>query len=144
MPYRSNLVAPCAFDPITFSGPDSNSTAVAVLGLEAVGATTNADADAWFTAARTSDGGWGYDASSTADPDSTALVMAARRAMGINPDAMAVTKLRSFQSGSDAPAADRGAYFYPPWSGPALPNLLSTNDAIVGLAPGVWPQLLVP
>lgn len=144
MPYRANLAIPCAFDPITFSGPDSNSTSMATLGLTAVEATSVSDPNGWFTTTRTADGGWGYDGSSTADPDSTSLVMAARRALGITPDATAITKLRSFQFDSAAPAADRGAYFYPPWSGPALPNLLATNDAVVGLAPGVWPAILVP
>jgi len=143
MPYRSDLSTPCAFDPVTFSGPDSNSTAMAVLGLEAVGASSPVDANVWFEAARTSGGGWGYDASSTADPDSTGLVMAARRALGTAPDSAAISALRSFQFGSSAPAADRGAFFYPPWSGPALPNLLATNDAMLGLAPAVWPAILV-
>ena len=143
MPYRSDLTAACAFDPVTFSGPDSNSTAMAVLGLEAVGASTATDPNGWFEAARTSSGGWGYDASSTADPDSTGLVMAARRALGIAPDSAAITALRSFQFGGSAPATDRGAFFYPPWSGPALPNLLATNDAMLGLAPAVWPGILV-
>ena len=50
--------------------------------------------------------------------------------------------LRSFQFGASAPASDRGAFFYPPFSGPPTPNLLSTNDALLGLAPGVWPAVL--
>lgn len=143
MPYRSDLSVACAFDPVTFAGPDSNSTAMAVLGLEAVDATSVTDANSWFNAARTTDGGWGYDASSTSDPDSTGLVMAARRALGIKPDSAAVSALRSFQFKGDAPAADQGAFFYPPWSGPPLPNLLATNDALLGLAPAAWPGVLV-
>ncbi len=143
MPYRSDLSAPCAFDPVLFAGPDSNSTAMAVLGLKAVGASTVVDANSWFGTARTASGGWGYDAFSTADPDSTGLVIAARRALGIKPDAEAITALRSFQFDTSAPVSDRGAFFYPPWSGPALPNLLATNDAMLGLAPATWPGVLV-
>ena len=90
------------------------------------------------------DGGWSYDGTGSSDPESTGLVTAARRALGHAPDAAAVRALRSFQFDGSAPAADRGAFFYPPFSGPPVANLLSTNDAMLGLAPGTWPGVLRP
>ena len=43
MPFRDDLTEPCAFDPVTFSGPDTNSAALASLGLAAVGAKAKID-----------------------------------------------------------------------------------------------------
>jgi hypothetical protein len=142
-PIRTVPVTPCAFNPVTFSGPETNSTSVATLGLAAVGATAVVDPNTWLTSIRSADGGWSYDGTGSSDPDSTGLVMAARRALGIAPDAAAISALRSFQFDDTAPAADRGAFFYPPFSGPAVANLLSTNDAMLGLAPAAWPGVLV-
>ncbi len=142
MPYRANLATPCAFDPITYSSPDTNSTALAVLGVHAVGGTSPVDPATWLNAIRNPDGGWSFDGSvgSPSDPDSTGLVIGARRALGTFPDAAAISALLAFQLGASAPAPDQGAFFYP--YGPPTPNLLATNDAILGLANGVWPQVL--
>lgn len=145
MPSRANLDVPCAPDPVTFASPDSNSTALAVLGLRAVNAAGAQSAGAWFTSVRELDGGWAFDASpfSSTDPDSTGLVMAALRALGTPPDVNARAALLGFQFGAGAAAADQGAFYYPPFSGPPVPNVLATNDAILGLASGVWPANLV-
>ncbi len=144
MPERTDLTQACAFDPTTFAGPDTNSTALAILGLQAVGATATVNPLTWLTSIRDADGGWSYDGAptSSSDPDSTGLVIAAERALGQKPDAAAITELRSFQFGSSSPASERGAFFYPPFSGPPVPNLLATNDAMIGLAPGVWPAVV--
>ncbi len=140
--YRADVSQPCAFDPATFAGPDTNSTALAILGLHAVGSTAPVDPMTWLTSIRDADGGWSYDGSSfsVSDPDSTGLVMGALRALGTTPDAAAVTELLSFQFGSSAPAPQRGAFYYP--FGTPTPNLLATNDAMLGLADGVWPAVL--
>ena len=143
MPYRADLTAPCAFDPVTFASPDTNSTAMAVLGLRSLGATAPADFSAWLTSVRNADGGWSFDggAGSPTDPDSTGLVVAARRATGTLPDTAAVSALIGFQLGSSYPAAEQGAFYYP--YGTPSPSLLATNDAVLGLAPGVWPAVAV-
>jgi hypothetical protein len=141
-PIRTDLSTPCAFDPVTFSGPESNSTSMATLGLRAVDATPHVDPNNWFAAIRSADGGWSYDGTGSSDPDSTGLVIAARRALGIAPDAAAISALTSFQFGPSATAEDRGAFYYPPFSGPPVANLLATNDAMVGLAPSPWPGVL--
>lgn len=147
MPYRSDLGAPCVFDPNRFTGPDTNSTAMAVLGLKAVAATGEDAARSWFVAVRSSDGGWSFNGGSgtAADPDSTGLVLAALRALGTPGDDRAVTRLLQFQFGPSAAGADRGAFWFPPFdSSPRTPSLLATNDALVGLAPGVWPGIVRP
>ncbi|MDQ6697625.1 MAG: hypothetical protein M3Z46_09245 [Actinomycetota bacterium] len=144
-PYRSDLSAPCAFDPARFTGPDTNSTALAVLGLQAVHATGAASAARWFTAVRMSDGGWSFsrDSAGPTDPDSTGLVLAALRSMGTPGDDRAVTRLLQFQFGPGAPGDERGAFWYPPFDdSPLAPNLQATNDALVGLVPGVWPKVV--
>lgn len=142
-PERTDLSEPCAFDPVTFAGPDTNSTAMAILGLTAVGRTPTIDPRPWLDSVRQPDGGWPFDDSgfSSTDPDSTGLVMAALRALGAPADGDALTALLSFQL--SAPPADQGAFFYPPFSGPPVPNVLATNDAILGLSPAAWPGVLV-
>jgi len=145
MPYRSDLRVACAPDPALYTGPDTNSTAEAVLGLQAVHATGGAAASQWLVAVRSSDGGWSFNggADSSADPDSTGLVLAALRALGTPGDDRAVSRLLQFQFGPTAAGADRGAFWYPPFDQSArTPSLLATNDALVGLAPGVWPAVI--
>jgi len=144
-PYRSNLAAPCAFDPVLFTGPDTNSTALAVLGLQAVDATGAVAAGPWFATVRSDDGGWSFNGGSAtaADPDSTGLVLGALRALGTPGDDRAFTRLLGFQFGPSAPGADRGAFWFPPFDGsPPRPSLLATNDALLGLAPGAWPGVI--
>jgi hypothetical protein len=144
-PYRADLSAPCTFDATHFTGPDTNSTALAVLGLVAVDATGGSAAGRWFAAVRSGDGGWSFNGGDTtsADPDSTGLVLAALRALGTPGDDRAVTRLLQFQFGPSAAGADRGAFWFPPFDdSPRTPSLLATNDALVGLAPGVWPAVV--
>ena len=143
--YRSDLHAPCVSDPSQFTGPDTNSTALAVLGLQSVDATGAFAAGTWFTAVRSNDGGWSFfgGATTSADPDSTGLVLAALRALGTPGDNRAVTRLLQFQFGPGADGADRGAFWFPPFdASPPSPSLLATNDALIGLAPGAWPGII--
>ena len=150
MSHRGDLSTPCGFDPLTWVDVDSNASALAVIGLAAVGAAAPADPSAFLLGSRTADGGWSYNASptGTTDPDSTGLAMAALESLGTTPDAAAVDALLGFQlTAADAPTpADRGAFWYPPFlpSDPHVPNLLATNDAVVALLPGVWPANVAP
>jgi hypothetical protein len=145
MSYRSDLASPCAFDPQSFTGPDTNSTAMAVLGLQAVDATGATAAGTWLASVRSSDGGWSFFGGSgtSADPDSTGLVLGALRALGTPGDDRAVHRLLDFQFSPEAPRGDRGAFFFPPFDeSPPSPSLLSTNDALLGLAPRAWPAVI--
>ena len=134
----------CSGTPADQSGPDTNSTALAVEGLAAQGAAAPAlsHAVAFFDSAQDPDGGWSYFPNTMAtpgstDPDSTALVIQALIALGVSPASPALTKgsddpvsaLLSFQltGGSDA-----GAFFFPPAPAPA--SLISTYQAVPALA----------
>ena len=142
MPFRSDLSEPCAFDPVTFAGPDTNSTSMAAIGLAAVDATARVEVDSWLWSVRNPDGGWSYDAGigSATDPNSTGLVIAALRVLGSPPDTAAVNALIGFQFDHNAPQSDQGAFWYPPFSGPPTPSLLATNDAITGLVTTPFPD----
>jgi len=134
---------PCNGKPADYEGPDTNSTALAVEGLEAqhaLGTTAAASALHFLTKAQDRDDGWGYEPNSakapgSTDPDSTALVFQALLALGTPPStaklsrpADPVSVLDSFQitTGSDA-----GAFSFPDISGP---DLLATYQAIPALA----------
>jgi hypothetical protein len=145
--YRSDLTTPCpAPDPGTFTGPDTNSTALAVEGLIAAGGTFGGSPLTFFEASQNTDGGFGFigDASQSPDPDSTGDVIQALAAMGQqdNPaftqsgGATPFTALAAFQLGCSAPKAERGAYTFP---GEVGPNLLATLQAVPGAAGVAFP-----
>lgn len=133
MSYRKTASIPCpADDPSTFSGPDTNSTALAVEGLTAQGDAPVNDPTSFLQGLETVKAGWGEYGPPT-DPDSTALVIqgliALKAPVSVAPWVKSgnrdpVSALRSFQ------LAD-GAFTYPGTSG--RPNLLSTEQAIPAL-----------
>ncbi len=145
--YRSDTTTACAApDPIDFSGPDTNSTALAVEGLVAAGASFPHDPTGFFESAQNADGGFGYigASSQSPDPDSTAEVIQALVALDqlTNPaftqagGATPVTVLAGFQLGCSATKADRGAYEFP---GDTGPDLLATLQAVPGAAQVAFP-----
>jgi hypothetical protein len=135
---------PCSGKPVNFAGPDTNSTALAVQGLEAQHAlspTGAASALKFLTRAEDADAGWGYEPNSAAapgstDPDSTALVLQALLALGASPSSAKFTKgstdpvatLLSFQITS---GPDSGGIAFPGISGA---DLLATYQATPALA----------
>jgi len=145
MAFRSDTSTACVEDPNTWTYKDSNGSAMAVLGLSAVGATAPVDPASWFASVRGNDGGWGAfpaGATTTSDADSTGLVIAALESLGDAPDESAYAVLRSFQLGASAPAADQGAFTW--MLTPAAPNAYATLDAMTALFDETWPQALVP
>ncbi len=135
---------PCNGNPAAFAGPDTNSTALAVEGLSAIGvlgSTRAAAAWHFIVNAEDADGGWGFDPNTastpgTTDPDSTALVVQAILALGQSPSAATLVKgaanpvstLRSFQFTS---GAGSGAFFF---AGSSTPNLIATYQAVPAMA----------
>ena len=145
--YRSDTTTPCpAPNTSTFAGPDTNSTALAVMGLVAAGATFPHDPTAFFVSAQNSDGGFefvGTSSPGSSDPDSTGEVIQALVALGdINKSEFTqsggtpLTALASFQLGCSAGAADDGAYFFP---GDDVPDLLATLQAVPAAAEVAFP-----
>jgi hypothetical protein len=142
--YRATTPGPCIENPAMWTFKDSNGSALAILGLEAVGADADVDPLIWLTAVRGDDGGWGTSPagpSTESDANSTGLVLAAIEATGATPDAAAYAALRNLQLGASAPAADRGGF---QWmlSVPG-PNRLATLDAMTALFDEVWPAALL-
>jgi hypothetical protein len=141
--YRSNPSAPCDTpDPIAFAGPDTNSSAMAFMGLAALGhKPMKKTAIATLHTVQSSDGGFPDIAASgqSSDPDSTALSIQMLLALGSSPKNKAWTlpggtplsALASYQLGCSDPAADRGAFFFP---GDRSPNTFATVQAIPAAA----------
>ena len=137
MPYRSDLSVPCARS--GFIGPETDSTAAAVVGLTSVGETGALAASAdWLDAARNADGGWGFFPGDASEPNSTALVLQAITASGRLGESRfsgALGSLLAFQLGCASPVADRGAFTFPGTGGG--PDTFATVQAVpAGMAVG--------
>jgi len=137
--FRADTTVPCpAVDPTTFAGPDTNSTALAVLGLHAQGATAPASAGVTaLVAVRNGGGGWGFLARNdqATDANSTGLVLEALRTVNGVADAQGMDALLALQVGCDGAGADRGGIAYQPGPGGKLaPDGLATAQATPALA----------
>jgi hypothetical protein len=137
--FRADLGQPCPpVDPDTFTGPDTNSTALAVLGLDAQGATAPAavGADA-LVGVRSVEEGWAFLAASNQanDANSTGLVLEALRTVNGGVDAQGIQALLGLQAGCSTDPADQGGIAFQPGAGGALaPDALSTAQATAALA----------
>ena len=111
--YRADTLAPCPpADPNSFTGPDSNSTALAALALMQVDRVREARrAMRWLVDQQRSDGGWAYLAGLDSDASSTGLALAAMRTADIPRARVTKAPARAFIStliaGCDAPAGQR-------------------------------------
>jgi hypothetical protein len=140
---RTDTSKPCPpSDPANFTGEDSNSTAMAVMGLVAQGSNPRHDAAAWFDATQGGDGGWAYLAAPDqgSDANSTALAVMALKALGVDARSARFTTSRdpvalllSFQLGCEG-GADAGALAYQPVRGDLTANGLATVQAVPALA----------
>jgi hypothetical protein len=146
--YRSDTTTACdAPDPDTFAGPDTNSTALAVMGLVATGSTFTVNPTAFFESAQNTDGGFefvGAASPGTSDPDSTGEVIQALVALNVvsspaftqSGGFTPLSALATFQLGCTAGASGNGAYQFPGVDGP---NLLATLQAVPGAAEVAFP-----
>lgn len=146
--YRADTKTPCpASNAETYTGPDTNSTSLAVQGLAAYGDyPMETSTIEQFHQIQSADGGFAFVAASgqSSDPDSTALVIQALIAEGQDPASASwtvsgsnpYTALASYQLGCSAPAADRGAFYYP---GSSDPNVIATVQAVAAAAGDVLP-----
>src|SRR4051794_14012690 len=146
--YRSSVSSPCpAADPSTFTGPDTNSTGLAVQGLAAYGKRPRQSAVlSSLAAVQSADGGFSFVAApgQASDPNSTALSIQTILAERGDPSGARwhqghqgpYAALSSYQLGCAAPAHDRGAFFFP---GDSTPNVLATVQAVPAAAGKVLP-----
>jgi len=134
--YRATAAACDAPNPATYSGPDSNSTALAAMALRSVGRTKQAArATSYLRTLQNSDGGFAYYKGGSSDVNSTGLAVAALRPQAGSTAvatrlARASRFLRSAQLRCSAPAQDQGLLPYQP-AGPA--NSLASAQAALGL-----------
>ena len=130
--YRSDLTAPCpAVDAASFVGSDTNSTAMAILGLTSQSVTAEAQAGAtWLASVQTPSGGFPYfgDPTQPADANSTALSAVALRAAGVEPTE-AMTALTSLQLACDS-ADVGGIAFQPDTDGTLYANVFATAQTL--------------
>jgi hypothetical protein len=141
--YRAGTSAPCdPADPTTFTGPDTNSSAMAAQGLAAWGKKPRkSTAISALHALQSTDGGFPFVAAGgqASDPNSTALVTQMLVALGSSPKAKAwaraggtpLTALAGYQLGCSDPAPDRGAFFFP---GDRSANTFATVQAVPAAA----------
>lgn len=134
MAFRADTAVPCAIDAVTtFTGPESNSTAVAMLGLasNAVGGSAVTAAANALLAERNDDGGFGYFPGDGTDASSTGLVAEALLLRNGSADAEATAALLALQYDCDADADFVGGVAF---LDGADPDALSTIQAIPALA----------
>jgi hypothetical protein len=142
--YRADLSKPCpATDLTNFVGEDSNSTALAVQALHALGVTPKHDAAAFLHSLQDSDGGFPLLKGSGTDPNSSALVVQAIRAVGQDPAGAtwttgghtAIDALMTSWLGCSS--SDVGAFSSPYSSGHG--DLVSSVQAVWGVEQQAFP-----
>jgi LPXTG-motif cell wall-anchored protein len=135
---RDTTTQCAAADPVVFPSPDTNSSALAALGLFAQGATTFANAAVTaLNGVRNASGGWGYvaRADQASDANSTGLVMAALRTITGTVDTKAMAALDALAVGCDGDPADVGGVaFQPDKTGTLVPDGYATVQALPALA----------
>ncbi len=140
--YRADTSAPCSLpDPASFSGPDSNSTALAAMALRSLGRIAAAQrALGALTGAQNADGGWGYTLGSASDVNSTGLTLAALKGSPARTESRravsraigrATAYLEKAQIACTAAPATRFGLPYQP--GQAV-NALASGQALIGIA----------
>lgn len=142
--YRPDTGVPCGPpDPVMFTGPETNSTAAAMMALASVGSAPGSDPLAFLDGAQATDGGWAFIPGLDVDPNSTALVIQALIAAGEDPADWTTTggdpwsSLLAWQIGCDADPADVGAFASPFSDG--FPDQFATLQGVWGAAGSAFP-----
>ncbi|MBM3689075.1 MAG: terpene cyclase/mutase family protein [Actinobacteria bacterium] len=139
MGYRADTSVPCPpSDPATYTGPDTNSTALALAALTITGNGQDAElaavaAQDWLRQQQTRGGGFPYFAGGAADTNSTGLAIAA---LGLIDGTKRVRQhasryLRRTVYGCTAEPVQVGGL---PYMAGSLPDALSTTQGLLGLA----------
>lgn len=139
--YRVSIRTACQIpDPADYTGPDSNSTALAAMALRASGRTTNADrAIKALIAAQNPDGGWGFIIGTPSDANSTGLVLAALNGAATSPAVRAArSSARAYLASQQVDCTKPGDFGlrYPP---SPKASFLSSAQALIGIASATVP-----
>jgi hypothetical protein len=123
------------------SGEDTNTTALAVQALHALGVHPAHNPRGYFRKLQDSDGGFPFQAGSPTDADSTGLVLQALAALRVKlsslPHHSPIPTLLRLQLGCSSPAGDRGGFRYKKANHHA--NILATAQALPGLLAAPFP-----
>jgi len=150
--WEYSLTTPCAKpDPKTYSGPDTNSTALAVMAIVAAGGHFAISPVAFFGESQEADGTFGYYGVSgdgqRGDADSTGEVVQALIALRAIDDESFVRNaitpeqaLENFQYRCSAPPSERGEFAYN--GAPSQYATLQAVPALAGQAPPIRPRKL--
>jgi hypothetical protein len=136
--YRADTTVACSSpDPEAFTGPDSNSTALAAMALKAAGRSTQANRAARaLRSTQNADGGWGYTLGGASDVNSTGLSLAALRAFPPTTDTKArITRAMRFLARAQLPcAAGTATRFALPYQPGQPANALASVQGLLGIA----------
>jgi hypothetical protein len=144
--WEYSLATPCTqADPKTYTGPDTNSTSLAVMAIIAAEGRMSYSPLQFFESSQETDGSFGYYGVSgdgqAGDPDSTAEVVQALIALGAAKDSQFVRShntpeqaLARFQYGCGAPKTKRGEFAYY-----GSPSQLATLQAVPAIAGDAFP-----
>lgn len=136
--YRAVVARPCSAPaPAAFTGPDSNSTALAATALRASGRTPSANrAVAALVRTQNRDGGWGYTLGGASDVNSTGLALAAVRGASSTSATRSATAraLRYLRSVQVPCGRTDGSRFGLPYQAGQAANALASVQALVGVA----------
>lgn len=139
--YRVDTFAACPKpDPEAFTGPDTNSTALAALALDAAGVDeASADATQWLLATQTRGGGWPYLPGGSPDTSSTGLVLSAIDAIRPRGHKRSVRLATNFLRRAQSPCgADSDARFGMPYQAGLNPDTFSSSQSLLGLSGAFW------
>lgn len=144
--YRPTTSEPCASpDPATYTGPDTNSTAMALMALMALDdsritlkpAQLSRVVDAaeaagrWIRQQQNADGGWPYFPGGASDANSTGLALAAANTWGGNLGSSPYREAMRFLGSTASSCASGGGFAYQPGS---RPDGLATSQGVLGIA----------
>jgi hypothetical protein len=132
--YRSDLTKPCsASDPVNYSGPDTNQTAVAAAALALAGKTENARrAVVWLNGVQSGDGGWPYYPGGDSDANSTSLAILALRNVQPQDRSARVPNAVAYLAGIQIPCGQAGGGALPYQAG-GVPSQLASSEAMAGI-----------
>lgn len=146
--YRADTSIPCAKpDPVTFSGPDTNSTALAFQALMALDDSRIAvgtrllsrivdaadKAGTWLGKQQNADGGWPYYSGGASDANSTGVALAGMNSLGGFIESARYRKAARFLGGLSASCTDGGGFAYQSGS---KPDGSATSQGTLGLVGG--------